>query len=180
MSFNLAGSLDPHGGPVLRSEIVRNSITIQELDSVTSTASGFIDLGVTAWPVLGHVKALQTNAGVGLDTTGIAGAESGTFVGTFLTASNNQTVAKVRAAVDVSKMTLYSVNPNAAIATTTGSDLLGFHTDIAGETTTSESSATTATAQYTIWGVDPLTAANQIVSICESQVFGHVGTGLVT
>ena len=171
MAFRFVGSLDPHGGPLLRSEIISDSITIAELDSVQVT-SGFIALGTTGSLVFGHVKALIDNDGVSPLTTGIAGSSIGSYIGTFLTAADNTTVGLYEAQCDISKTTLYSVDPDATIGTTTGSDLLGYHTDIADEITTDENTAATTTAQYTIWGVDPADSGNQIVSVYESQVFG--------
>lgn len=163
--------MNPHGAPVLRSNILANSITVTVNDSVKA-ASGFLALGTTGALVFGHVVAIATNKDLGLNTTGVAGAEVGSFVGTFGTASDNQTVAMVRAKCDISKMSLYSAEEDAAIATTTGSNLLGYTQDLADEDTLDESTAATTTGQYMGWGVDPLNSAQAIVNIYESQVFG--------
>lgn len=171
MAFTPIGSLNSHGAPVERSEIVANTITLTVWDSVKA-ASGFIALGTGGALVFGHVSAIATNLGVGLNTTGVAGAEMGSFVGTFATASNNQTVAKVRAVLDVSKFTLYSAEESAAIGSTTGSNLLGYTQDLIDEDTLSESTALTTTGQYMGWGVDPRNSAQAVVNIYESQVFG--------
>jgi len=169
--MKLIGSVNPHGGPLLRSEIVANSVALVELDSV-KVASGFVALGTAGALVFGNVTAIVTRQGVGLETTGVAGAATGTYAGAYTMASDNQTVAKVKAMVDISKETLYSADPDATIGTTTGSNLLGYHTDIADEDNTDEDTAALTTAQYTIWGVDPDDSGNQVVSIYESQVFG--------
>ena len=108
------GSLNPHGAPVLRREILTNSITTTELDSV-KLASGFIALGTTGALVFGHVTAISDSHQVGVQSTGIAGAAMGSFVGTYLTASDNQTVGFVTAVCDISKATLYSMTPDIAI-----------------------------------------------------------------
>lgn len=171
MAFKAIGSLDPHGSVVLRRVIAGNSITITEMDSM-KVSSGFAVLGTTGVLVLGHVVAISTNKGVGLNTTGVAGAEMGSFVGTFATASDNQTVAMVKVECDISKYTLYSAEEDAAIATTTGSNLLGYTQDIADEDTLDESTAVTTTGQYMGWGVDPANSANAVVNIYESLVFG--------
>lgn len=165
------GSLCPDGGPLLRSEILANTITVTVGDSVQVT-SGFVALGTTGALVFGHVDGISTNKDLGQLTTGISGAAIGSFIDTFLTASDNQTVGKNRAKVDISKESLYSATPDAAIGTTTGSNLLGYHTDLADEDNTDESTAATTTAQYAIWGVDPGNSANHVISIYESQVFG--------
>lgn len=171
MAFKQVGSVGGDEAPILKHVILANSIT-SIVGQALIASSGFAALGTTGTLVLGHLRAHTTKNGVGLETTGVAGAASGSYVGTYLTASDNQTVGMVKAEVDVSKDTLYSVDPDATIATTTGSNLLGYHTDIADASTTDESTAATTTAQYTIWGVDPEDSGNQVVSIYESVVFG--------
>lgn len=172
MAFKAAGTLSANSAPVLRHEILANSITVTIGDSV-KTASGFIALGTAGALVFGHVTGIATKKGVGMNTTGVAGAEMGSFVDTFATASDNQTVAKIVAETDISKTTLYSADPNAALGTTTGSNLLGYRIDLADEDNTDEATAhATNTSQYHIWGVDPVDSGNHIVSILESGPFG--------
>jgi hypothetical protein len=170
MAFTYHGDLNPHGGPVLRREIGTNSITVTVLDSV-KLASGFAALGTAGAAVFGHVAGISTEDGVGLNTTGAAGAEIGSFVGTFTMASDNQTVAKVKVEVDISQTTLYSAEVDATIGTTTGSDLSGYRMDLVDEDTLDESTAATTTAQYATWGVDPADSTKAIVNVFESQVF---------
>lgn len=170
MAFTKHGSLDPHGAPVLRSEIFAASITVTEQDSV-KWSSGFVALGTTGVTVLGHVTAISTDQGVGLNTTGAAGAAIGSFVGTYTTSSTNTTVAKVRGLIDISQMTLYSAEVDVTIGTTTGSNLAGYRMDIIDEDTLDESTAATTTAQYATWGTDPVASARAIVNIFESAVF---------
>lgn len=167
MAFKLIGSLNPHGGPVLRTEIVGNDVELTELDSV-KTSSGFVALGTTAALVLGHVKSIVTYDGVGVTSDGAGG----TFSGTYTMSADNTTVLMTSATLDISKFTLYSADPDATIAGTTGSNLMGYFTDIADEDETSETSALTTTLQYFIWGVDPADSGNQVVNIYESVVFG--------
>lgn len=177
MTFTPTGSLNPHGAPVLRSGIITNSITVTINCSVKS-ASGFIALGTAGNMVFGHVTAITTAKDVGLLTTGVAGSQIGSFVNSYLTASNNQTVGLVAAKCDISKFSLYSATENATIGTTTGSNLMGYNQDLADSVTLNESSATqnasaaTTAGQYFGWGVDPLNTANCLVLIYESQIFG--------
>jgi hypothetical protein len=171
MAFTQVGSLNPHGAPVLRNSIITNSVVSTVLDSI-KTASGFAALGTTGALVFGHLVSHVTNAGVGMETSGATGSASGSYVGTFTAASNNQTVAKVKAKCDISKFSLYSAEVDAAIGTTTGSNLDGYNMDIVDEDTLDESTATTGTAQYHGWGVDPDNTAQAIVNIYESSVFG--------
>ncbi len=167
MAFRKIGSLSSDDSPVLRKKIIANSITISEGDSVNAS-SGFVSLGTTGALVLGHVVGIITDSGVGVSNNGA----SGDFTNTYTTASDNQTSAKVSVLLNVSKKSLYSVTPDATIGTTTGSNLLGYHTDIKNENSTDESTAVTTTAQYFIWGVDPANSGNQVVNIYESLVFG--------
>jgi hypothetical protein len=171
MAFQRIGTLSPYGAPVKRSQIITNSITTTEMDSV-KLASGFIALGTAGALVFGHVMAIGTKFGVGLSTTGVAGAEMGSFVGTFATASDNQTVAMVKAECDISKETLYSASFETAIGTTTGSNLAGYFCDLDSEFDLDESDTTTTTMQYALHGVDPSNSAKAIVNIYESQVYG--------
>ena len=171
MAFQKIGSLDGHGAPVLRREIITNSVVTTVLDSV-KFASGFVALGTAGAAVLGHVMQIGTNqGGVGVSSSGATGAEIGSFLGTFTAASDNQTVAKVRAEIDVSQNTMYSGELSATIGTNTGSDLAGYRLDLTDEDTLDESSAATSAAQYATWGVDPRNSAQAVVSILESSVF---------
>lgn len=171
MAFKQIGSLNPHGAPVLKRMILANTITSTLIDS-TKMASGFNALGTAGALVFGHLLAHCTINGMGLQTTGVAGALAGTYAGTYATASDNQTVAKVKGDFDVSKFTLYSAEESAAIGSTTGSNLAGYTQDLTDEDTLDETTAVTTTGQYMGWGVDPNTAANAVVNIFESQVFG--------
>lgn len=171
MAFIPKGSLNPHGAPILFKSVVTNSVVTTTRDSI-KLASGFAALGTAGALVAGHVVAHKDDRGVGLNTSGASGAEIGSYVNTFTAASDNQTVGRVAVELDISKSTIYSVEPDVAIGTTTGSNLVGYKTDIADEESTDESTATAATAQYDILGVDPENAANQLVHIYESQFFG--------
>ncbi len=172
MAFKAIGKLgSAYGGPIKQARILTGSITVTELDSL-KLVSGFLSLGTTGVSVFGHVTAIRTEKGVGTETSGAAGAATGSFVGTFLTASDNTTVAKVKAECDISKETMYSAEEDAAIATTTGSNLAGYYQDLADEDTLDESTAATTTMQYAGHGVDPKNSAQAVVTIFESSVFG--------
>ena len=171
MAFSKYGTLDPNGAPILRKQIVTNSVALVVSDSVT-LASGFIALGTAGTIVFGHVYGIVKDSGVGLTVSGVAGAAEGSYYGAFTMASDNQTVAKNRAECDISKLTLYSAEVDATIGTTTGSDLAGYRMDLIDEDTLDESTAATTTAQYGTWGLDATNSARAVVNIYESQVFG--------
>ena len=171
MAFKKVGSLNPHGAPILRSEIIANSVVSTQLDSV-KLASGFVALGTAGAAVFGHLAGHVDGKAVGLSTSGVSGAEIGSYVNTFTAASDNQTVGMVAAMVDISKDSLYSAEVDVAIGTTTGSDLAGYRMDLVDEDTLDESTAATTAAQYGTFGVDPDDSTKAIVNIYESQVFG--------
>lgn len=168
MAFKKVGTLSPYGGPVLRHVVLQNSDVFTENDMTKTDSSGFLTTdSIAGAGLFGHVEALVDGKGVGLTDNG----SGGDFSGTYTAASDNQTVAEVSARVDISQQSLYSVAPDATIGTTTGSDLLGYYIDAADEDNTDEDTAASSTAQFYIWGVDPVTSANHIVNIFESEVF---------
>ena len=166
--FQKIGSLGRFGGPVLVDRVITNSAVIAIGDSV-KTASGFAALGTAGARVLGHVVAV-----VGQD--GLNPVDDGSFNGNlgtaFTAASDNQTVAQVKAVVDVAQDALYVAELDAAAGTTTGSDLAGYNMDLADEDTLDESTAAETTAQYYSHGLDRVQTDKAVVNILESEVFG--------
>lgn len=172
MAFKAIGKFgSSQGAPIKVVRTATNSIVVTELDSV-KMVTGFASLGTTGASVLGHVLAIRTKQGVGVETNGTAGAQTGSFVGTFTMPSDNQTVAMNKLEIDVSKETLYSAEVDATIGTTTGSNLAGYFMDLTDEDTLDESTAATTTQQYATHGVDYENTAQAVVSIFESSVFG--------
>lgn len=174
MAFTQAGTLDPHGGPVLVRKTIANSTTVTRNDAL-QISSGFIALGAAASDVFGHANDISTKGGVGVVTDGSAGADLGSYNGTFTTASDNQTVDEVKAEVDISKNTLYSAELDAAAGTTTGSDLAGYYMNLADEESLDESTALATGGQYHSFGLDPQDNSRVIVNIFESHIFGVQG-----
>lgn len=178
MAFLKTGSLVPFGGPILRREILANSITVTVNDSVKVDTDGFIALGTAGVSVFGHVTGIGTNFGVGLNTTGVSGSEIGSYVGSFLTASDNETVGFVRAEVDMSQFSLYSGTPASGTfgTTTGGSGELGAKFDLSDEESLDETSIVLTTAQYVSFGLNPDNTNTVIVNIFESQFFNDSQT----
>jgi len=162
------GSLGNYGGPLLVDRILTNSITVAIADSVKTTA-GFLALGTAGARVLGHVESL-----IGQD--GLSPVKDGTFLGnlaaTYAVAANNQTVAQVRARVDIDVNSLYSAETSAALGTTAGSNLAGKNFDLIDEDTLNEASVVETTAQYYSHGIDRAKTTQLVVNILESEVFG--------
>jgi hypothetical protein len=167
--FTTTGSLEAFGAPVLRRQIITDSVVSTVGDSV-KIASGFIALATASDAVFGHINGHADDAQVGLSTTGVAGAEMGTYTNTYTASASNETGPKVTAVCDISKKTLYSADVDAALGTTTGSDLAGYRMDLVSENTLDESSAAVTSAQYNSWGPDANDSGNVIVNIFESQV----------
>ncbi len=178
------GTLGQAGGPLLVERILTNSITVEIGDSVR-TVSGFGALGSAGNRVLGHVESL-----VGQD--GLSPVKDGTFLGNvgaaFTTASNNQTVAQVKARIDVDKNSLYSADLSAAIGTTStagGSGAAGKVFALSDEETLNESTYaetlftlvegtpnTITWRQYYSHGVDRNVSTRVVVNVAYSEVFG--------
>jgi len=177
MAFSKFGSLVPYGGPVLRREIIANSQTMTQLDAVKVDTDGFIIPATAGAGFFGFMVGVGTDKGVGLNTTGAAGAEMGSFVGTFTTASDNETVAKVRAEIDISQNSLYLGTPAAGsflTPTTAGSDELDTYFDLSDEESIDETSVADTTAQLHSFGLDPAGSNAIVVNIFESSVFTAV------
>jgi len=157
MAFIKVGTLSPYGAPVLRSAVITNSTTMSVADMVAVSSGFVLDASGTTYPIFGNLVAFSTYKGVGVLTTGAAGAALGSFVGTYATASDNQTNAKIEAVVDISKESLYTNPTSGTPGTTTGSNLLGYYLNLvaASATTIDETSATTTrgTTQFFNWGL---------------------------
>jgi hypothetical protein len=153
--------------PVLRKGVIANSVVATVGDSV-KLASGFVALGTTGVSVMGHIDAIVSADGIQMITNGAGGAMRLTHT----VASDNQTVAKIAAKVNVSKLTLYSGEVDATIGTTTGSNLAGYFMDLADEESLDESTAAATAAQYRTHGLDANDSSRAVVSIYESSEFG--------
>lgn len=171
MAFAKVGTLVDNVGPVMLKQIITNSEATTTLYSM-KLASGFATAGTAGALVYGHIMSHVDKNGVGVITTGVAGAALGSYAGSWTAASDNQTVGKVAAIMDVSKNTLYSCSFETAIGTTTGSNLPGYFCDLDSATDLDESDTATTTFQYALHGVDPKNSAKAIGNIYESQVFG--------
>jgi hypothetical protein len=129
MAFKVRGSLLAQGAPVLKRQILTNSQTSVQLDSM-KLASGFCALGTAGALVFGHLMGHASKEGTPLNTSGAAGAAIGSYAGSFASASDNQTVAMVKGEVDVSKYTLYTEITSGVLGATTGSNLAGYKMDL--------------------------------------------------
>lgn len=166
--FQKIGSLGRFGGPVLVDRVITNSVVCAIGDSV-KTASGFAALGTAGDAVLGHVVSIAGQDGLNPKDDA---SFNGNIGSAFTAASDNQTVDKVKAIVDIAQDALYIAELDAAAGTTTGSDLAGYNMDLVDEDTLDESTAATTTAQYYSHGLDSVQTTKAVVNILESEVFG--------
>lgn len=165
MAFVYKKSRNPNGGRELMEFTITDSQTISIGEAVKLSSgklvtwgAGGVGLGVVA----GIVKAdgsPVTDNGAG-----------GDFTGTYTAPSSNT----VKAVVDVSLESVYSVAMDDTLGTTTGSNLAGYNADCtAGSQTLDESTTLSTTASFVILGLDTSVGApsnSVFVSIQESQV----------
>lgn len=166
--FQKIGSLGRFGGPILVDRVITNSVACAIGDSV-KTESGFAALGTTGARVLGHVVSIVAKDGLNPADDGSFNANVGTA---YTVASDNQTVAQIKAVVDVDQNALYIAELDASAGTTTGSDLAGYTFDLDDEETLDESTAAETSAQYYSHGLDSVQDTKAVVNILESEVFG--------
>ena len=162
---------------VFRDYIIANSNT-QTVGDMTNLVSGFLEIAASTERLLGVVEGFVTSEGVPLDKL-TAGTDydgtytaGGTNVGQYVASADNQTDKRIRGRVRVTLGDVYSNTPDAAIATTVGSDLAGNYTDLVDEDAVDENNAGnafTTMAQLMIHGVDPELTSAGLYSIAERQ-----------
>lgn len=152
-------------------ELMAYTITDSQVLSVGEAvkfASGKLSTWGAGGAGLGIVAGFQKADGSPLTDNGAGGAFSGTY-----TAPSSNTV---KALVDVSLLSIYSVPADATLGTTTGSNLAGYNMDcVAASDTLAENTAATTSASFVSFGVDPDPKApsnSVLVSIKESQITG--------
>src|SRR3990167_1592977 len=123
--FKKVGSLDPHGGPILRTELLGNTISAN-IGLAVDSGEGSLQLDTAGALIFGHIDGFVNKVGM----TPTANGNSGDFTMWYLTTSTNGSVAKIKAVCDVSKYSLYTGDTDATINTTSGSGKFGYHTDL--------------------------------------------------
>lgn len=143
--------------------IIGNSETITT-GGLVNISGGFADAAAAGEPVygvaVGFVASLKPNRGLPLDKLSAATDYDGTYTtgafGTnaYVASADNQTDKKIAVRVRMDIGMVMTNEPDAALATTTGSNLKGYFTDIAGPTQVDESTAHTSTvSQLMVLGV---------------------------
>ncbi len=167
---------------VLEDRIIANSQVITT-GGFVNLVSGFVDGADAGERIWGLCVGIVTNFGGGIPLDRLTPGTDyhGTYVsgalGTqkYTAASDNQTVDKICARIDISPDLVVSNVPDAAIGTTTGSDLAGNYTDIITDVQADENNATnafTTVAQLVILGVDPQDSTKGLYQVMERQDMG--------
>lgn len=167
--------------------IIANSQAIVTGDLVNVPA-GFADgadAGERIYGVaIGFVGGLESCKGIPLDKL-VSGTDyDGTYVagahGTnaYTASADNQTDKKVMVRVRIDPGMLLTNTPDAAIGTTTGSNLKGYYTDIASQSVVDENTAATSLCQLVIVGVggtfpfENVPSTQGVYMIMENQMIG--------
>lgn len=166
--FKKVGSLGNFGGPILVDRIVANSVTVS-VGGAVKTLAGFAALVATGDKVLGVVEQVIGSNRLAVST---GSTYRGNFGDTFAAAADNQTVAMNRVRVDVSPHSLYQVAGDAALGTTTGSNLAGKTFDLANSLLVDESTVNITSQQVYSHGPSEGVTTELVVNIFESEVFG--------
>ncbi len=182
MSFKRHESLS--GAPVTRRIIIDNSDDVQVGDAVKGI-SGNLEVVTAADALLGVIIDIVDRKGKSIwGTTALVGSATVTGIpttGTVTVASDNETVDKIAALIDISMETVYSVSVTGTIGTTVSSDKWGAWVDTVDEKSIDETTATRTigTGGQFITQVapdgtskDPDDSTRLLVSIHESEYYG--------
>lgn len=156
---------------------ITNSATVVK-GSPVSVTTGFVSATVATNVVKGICVGFVDKYGLPISKYGSESKLGGTYtpggygVESYAAASDNQTVDKVCALVNIDIDEVYKVVADANLGTTTGSDLMFYHADTvaAPGLQIDETTTVAGTAQFTIVGFDPNVTNGLLVKICENQV----------
>ena len=151
MAFVYKKSLNPNGGREITDFLLADSSTwsVGEAVSLSGDALTVAVFSGAGGSVCGVITAFVTADGSPVTDNGA----SGDFVGDYTTPASNT----VRALIDISRSSLYSVTLDATAGTTAGSDMRGYFIDhLAGGLQLDESTAHTSTSSsWVIFDQDP-------------------------
>lgn len=166
--------------------IIANSATVALDEAVKLSSTGYVTNATADDAVWGIVVGFAKADGTPINPSAyVAGTATGTDVTSVVAASDNETVNKYVALVNVSPFQLYSVNVNGTLGTTadsptaTDGSIGGWiNVDSAGSNYTRvlESTYSRTDGQdnnFFVWGVDPADTTRYIVSIANSLIFSE-------
>jgi hypothetical protein len=162
--FKYVKSLNANQGRVLVPFTITDASVISVGEAVKLTSGKLVTWGAGA-AGLGVVESIKNANGSAVTDNGA----SADFHGTYTAPTSNT----VQAWVDVSKESVYSAPADAALGTTTGSNLAGYNIDCDSTSQTlAESSTVSTTASFFILGLDTSADApdnSLFVTVQESQ-----------
>lgn len=167
-AFIYKKSMNPNGGRELMEFAIADAQTLSVGEAVKLTGDALTcETAGAGGAALGVISSFVKADGSPLTDNGAGGD----FVGTYLTPSSNT----VRAVVDVSQKSVYSVTADATLGTTTGSDMIGYTMDtVAASNQLDESTALTTAGTWVSLGPDPDGSAptnSVLVVLYESDIW---------
>ncbi len=167
MAFNYKGNINGgHNRTLVKVLLGASQLWIVGDPCAVSTADQVIPCS-SGVRLFGLLTAIVTQGGVSPSTNGLGAA----FVDRFTTASDNLTVAQISGLIDVDTNSLYSVNLDDTIGTTTGSNKRFYFFDVDTGTTyqrLNEASASQTNGQFFSLGLDQDNTNRVVVKIAES------------
>ena len=155
--FEYRGQINGAQNPILENLIIGNSVTVTVGDAVLLT-TGFVALGTSSSVgIYGIVVGLVTDKGIDLNNPHVS--FTGTYTdssATYVAASDNQTVDKVRAVICPDPMALWYNDSSGTLTTA----MLKQHFKLSDEDQIDQSTNTAAVGQFQLWKLDPDTDAD--------------------
>lgn len=166
-----------NGPEMIVQVIIDQSDTIQMGDAV-NLRNGNVEIGTAdsalAGVVVGLVDANGNSVFSSLAVLGSATVSGSEFSGSVAVASDNETVDRIAAEIDVSPYTVYSATVTGTMGTTSSSEKIGGWIDMDDENSVEETTFTrtiTTGGQLSNWGEDPDDTTRMLVSIHEHEFF---------
>ena len=166
----------------LTDRILTNSVTWTVGEAVRSYTTGFAVKAAASEPILGIIVGFKNNDGSLIAPSANTKSTTAytTSIESVTSASDNETVAKVKAVICCDVSSRWSAACNGTIGTTTASNLPGGKIDVDSSNTDygrvleSTNTRTPGTdANFYNWGTDPSDSTRLIVSIAESELFSE-------
>ena len=174
--YNLAGRTSG----ILRTFIIDDSKTVTVGDFVIAGTTKFIGLATAGSNLLGVVVGIVDKNGINMDVSrySLAQATWTSSTQVVVTGNANTTGDQISAIIDLDPFSVWSVEPDGAINTTSSSGKCGFlgsYVDLADEDEvdeTNNSAAYNVKAQLFCWGLDPEDTTRGLYSIAQHQIWG--------
>ena len=157
--FKAKNSLSQKDSKLIKKFVIANSAVLTKGDACSIDADGFLIPATASTVIAGIVNDIVNERGTPVVTNG----GTGSYMGTYTVASDNETVGKVMAQVNLSSEAVYSAELDAAVGSTAGSDEISTKFDLVSASVIDESDVTGT--QFISLGLDPDNAARILVKI---------------